>query len=273
MKVGIYFNRNYLSDNINYLEQISQLLSDSGSECVCVKNFSDLDGLDILLVLGGDGTILMIASECAKRGIKIMGINYGHLGFLAEFEPEKLTSAIALITSGNFSTEKRSMLKIEYGDKRYYALNDLVIQRSTSGNAFSNTINLTAKIDGSTVDNYIADGLIVSTPTGSTAYSLSAGGSILTPDIDAFIMTPICAHSLHSRPIVYSASSTLTICPAESKDSRALLNIIVDGKAVDAVTYFDEIKITKAKRHVEFITSSENDFFDKLLIKLNKWSR
>jgi NAD+ kinase len=273
MNVGIYFNKNYLSDNINYLEQISQLLKNSGCNCVIVNNFADLDKVDILLVLGGDGTILMVAAECAKRGIKIMGINYGHLGFLAEFEPEKLTSAIALITNGNFSTEKRSMLKIEFDGKTYYALNDLVIQRSTFGNAFSNTINLTAKIDGSTVDNYVADGLIISTPTGSTAYSLSAGGSILTPDIDAFIMTPICAHSLHSRPIVFCAQSTLSISPVVGNLNRGLLNIIIDGKAVDAVDNFDEVKVTKAEIYVEFISSTENDFFNKLLIKLNKWSR
>ena len=94
------------------------------------------------------------------------------------------------------------MLEIKCGGDTYLALNDLVIQRSTSGNGFSNTVELRAEIDGYIVDNYLSDGIIISTPTGSTAYSLSAGGSVLTPELNAFIMTPICAHSLHSRPVV-----------------------------------------------------------------------
>lgn len=270
MRAGIYFNKNYFSDNKIHIEKISKSLTDRGIECLTVGNFTDLDGLDVLMVLGGDGTILMVASECAKRNVKIIGINYGHMGFLAEFEPEKLDVAIELVCSGKFRTEKRSMLKIDYADKTFYALNDLVIQRSTSGNAFSNTIDLTAKIDGSTVDNYSADGLIVSTPTGSTAYSLAAGGSILTPDISAFVMTPICAHSLHSRPIVYGDNSVLSL---RQIGNSGVLNIIVDGKAVDSVSDFGEIKVTKADKFVEFISSSETDFFKKLLIKLNIWSK
>jgi NAD+ kinase len=192
------------------------------------------------------------------------------MGFLAEFEPEKLDKALDLVCSQNFKTEKRSMLKIEYCDKVYYALNDLVVQRSTIGNDFSNTVNLTATIDGSVVDNYSADGLIVSTPTGSTAYSLAAGGSILTPDIKAFIMTPICAHSLHSRPIVYSDTSILTI---QQADCRGALNIIIDGKAIEEIVNFKQIKVTKADCYVEFISASDHDFFNKLLIKLNIWSK
>lgn len=270
MMVGIYFNKYYLEDNLIYIDKINKALSSRNIQTVIVDSFSDLDGLDILMVLGGDGTILMVASECAKRGVKIIGINYGHLGFLAEFEPDKLDDAIELVCSGNFKTVKRSMLKIEYIGKTHYALNDLVIQRSTSGNAFSNTINLQAKIDGSVVDNYSADGLIISTPTGSTAYSLSAGGSILTPNISAFIMSPICAHSLHSRPVVYSDSSLLEI---KKMDKRSILNVIVDGVAVDTLTEFDRIKVTKADFAVEFITASEHDFFNKLLIKLSIWSK
>lgn len=270
MRVGIYFNKNYLSDNMVYLEKISKTFKANQVNCIVVNSLDDLKGLDILMVLGGDGTILMVASECARLGVKIIGINYGHLGFLAEFEPDKLDKAIELVCSGDFKTEKRSMLKIEYGNNTFYALNDLVIQRSTSGNAFSNTINLHAEIDGSTVDNYSADGLIVSTPTGSTAYSLAAGGSVLTPDISAFIMTPICAHSLHSRPVVYSDNSTLKIM---QNDRRSVLNIIVDGVAVDASFDFDVIKVTKAEYAVEFITSSEHDFFNKLSIKLSIWSK
>lgn len=268
IRVGLYFKKSYL--NNAYIKSVIAKLSAHINDYVIVKCVNDLDGLDILMVFGGDGTILNIASECARRGIKIIGINYGHIGFLAEFEPEKLDIAIRLICSGKYKLQERSMLKIIHGDKEYLALNDLVIQRCTSGNQFSNTINLSAAIDGSLVDNYTADGLIVSTPTGSTAYSLAAGGSILTPNIDAFIMTPICAHSLHSRPVVYSDKSVLTL---KRTDKRGAINIVIDGISVDCVSDTCTITVKKSDYKVSFITSFEDDFFNKLLIKLNIWSK
>lgn len=268
MTVGLFYKKKYFK-NTDYLDTVVRTLNNKNIQCRVAEDSANLDGLDVLLVFGGDGTILTVASECARRGIKILGINYGHIGFLAEFEPEKLNNALEMLCSGNYSTQKRSLLKINYCGKIYYALNDLVIQRCTSGNAFSNTVNLEAAIDGSTVDNYTADGLIVSTPTGSTAYSLAAGGSILTPDINAFIMTPICAHSLHSRPVVYSDKSTLTIL---RQDDRGALNIIVDGVAEDCLFGDGKIEITRAEFDLEFITSPNRNFFNKLLIKLNKWS-
>ena len=191
MKVGIYYNKNYLKDNLKHVDKITARLNSGGITCSTINNVNELTGIEVLIVLGGDGTILKFASECAKLGIKIMGINYGHIGFLAEFEQEKLDNAIDLICSQKYKTEKRSLIEVNIGGKQFLALNDLVFQRSTYGNKYSNTIDITAEIDGSLVDNYFADGVIVSTPTGSTAYSLAAGGSILTPDLKAFILTPI----------------------------------------------------------------------------------
>lgn len=270
MIVGLYVNKRFLSEKRCYLDKTIDALNKRCVKWKTVNSATELDGLSVLMVFGGDGTILTVASECARRGIKIIGINYGHIGFLAEFEPDKLDCAIELISTGNFLTDKRSMLKIEYADKIFYALNDVVIQRSTCGSAFSNTINLSADIDGSVVDNYSADGLIVSTPTGSTAYSLAAGGSVLTPDINAFILTPVCAHSLHSRPIVYNDQSILTIRP---NGSRGMLNIIVDGVAVEALEDNTSVTVSKADYYVEFITTKDKNFFNKLLIKLNIWSK
>ena len=270
MTVGIYFNKNYLSDNRENVEKISARFAASGAECKVVENFSDLDGLDVLFVLGGDGTILLVASECAARGVKIIGINYGHMGFLAEFEPEKLDDAVELVLSGDYNIQERSMLKVECGESTYYALNDLVIQRSTAGENFTNTVNLHAEIDGTTVDNFSSDGIIISTPTGSTAYSLAAGGSVLAPELNAFILTPICAHSLHSRPVVFSDSSRLSISPVNVK---APLVLSIDGKIVGELKSNGQVKVTKAEKSVEFITASDKNFFNKLLIKLNIWSK
>ncbi len=270
MKAGIYYNISHAAENRQYIDEIIESLTASGIKCRIAEEFCDLDGLDILVVLGGDGTILNVASECARRGVKILGINYGHLGFLTEFEREKIKEAVNLVCGNKFCTQKRSMLEICCGDKVYFALNELVIQRSTSGSGYSNTVNLRADIDGLTVDHFSADGLIIATPTGSTAYSLSAGGSILTPDLNAFIMTPICAHSLHSRPVVYSDKSTLKIIPL---DYNTPINIIVDGKVMGVIGENVTVTVKKSERFVEFITRDKNDFFKKLSIKLNLWSR
>lgn len=270
MNVGIYFNKNYLSENKLYLDKLIPLLKSNGINHRIVDSSIHLDGLDILFVLGGDGTILTVASDCARRGIKLLGINYGHLGFLTEFEPDKISEAVELVSSGKYVIQKRTMLEVQCGADKYYALNDLVIQRSTGGHNFSNTVSLRAQIDGAVVDNYTADGIIVSTPTGSTAYSLSAGGSILTPDINAFIMTPVCAHSLHSKPVVYSDNSVLEVLPLSGKTP---LNIIIDGRIVNVITQSEVIKVKKSGYCSEFITRSDKDFFNKLLAKLSIWSK
>ena len=270
MKVGIYYNKNYLTENLAYIQKIESHFAHYGIICKNISGHSDLDGLDIVLALGGDGTILSIASECARRHVKMLGINYGHLGFLTEYEREKLDDALELVCSGKFTTKKRAMLEIAYGDKKFYALNDFVIQRSTGGQDFSNTVELNAEIDGAMVDRYLSDGVIISTPTGSTAYSLSAGGSILAPDLDAFIMTPICAHSLHSRPVVFNANSVVKITALNTK---RLLNVIVDGKVVDTVNGKICFTVNKSDFAAQFISRGDKDFFDKLSVKLNIWSK
>lgn len=270
MRTGVYINSKYFRDKNEYLSMISSALSDTCVEFIPLGELHRIPELDMLLVLGGDGTILDVVSECALHGVKILGVNCGHLGFLTDFEDNQISDALKLLSEGKFSTFKRDMLEVSYGNNTYYALNEAVIQRSTTGNAFSNTINLRAEIDGSTVDNFIADGLIVSTPTGSTAYSLSAGGAILTPNLEALIMTPICPHSLHSRPIVFSNKSTVKINQSE-KDCA--LNLIVDGKVMETLSGFEAVTVKKSDRTAEFITVTNNNFFDKLLIKLNIWSK
>lgn len=270
MKVGIYINENHKNDLNAYLDKIYAALIPAKIDCLAISDVKDIEGLDILLVLGGDGTILTVAATCAEYGVKILGVNCGHMGFLADYESEQLNQALSVIIGGKFNIVRRSMLEIEYKSEVYYALNEVVIQRCTTGNAFSNTINLHAEIDGSTVDNFSSDGLIISTPTGSTAYSLSAGGSILTPDLNAFIMTPICPHSLHSRPIVFSDKSTVRVNQAEK---NCLLNITVDGKIVKSFDGFETVTVKKSDRFLEFISVDSNNFYDKLLIKLNIWSK
>lgn len=269
MNVGIYSNKDYLSLNNSTIKRIRARLYEVGFACKTVENAAQLDGLEALFVLGGDGTILTVATECARRGIKIIGINYGHIGFLTEYEAEKADEAVELVISGNYKIMTRSLLEVDFGEKRL-ALNDFVVQRNTGGAQYSNTVSIRAEIDGSTVDNFSADGIIVGTPTGSTAYSLSAGGSVLTPDIKAFTLTPVCAHSLHSRPIVFSDDSVITITP---ESSREPLVMSVDGKVVGKLPVGERVTVRKSVYSAEFITKGEEDFFKKLLIKLSIWSK
>lgn len=269
MNVGIYSNQKYLDrDNGNILRIKEQFLK-AGCSCRYVEKIADIDGLDVLFVLGGDGTILTVAPKCATCGVKIIGINYGHIGFLTEFESDRIDDAVSLVIEGNYKLQKRALLEVSHGES-VLALNEVAIQRNTGASNFSNTVTIHAEIDGTTVDNFCADGIIVGTPTGSTAYSLSAGGSVMSPDLHAFSLTPICAHSLHSRPVVFGDESTVTISPVSCREP---LVIIVDGKVVGKLPAGERIEIKKSRFFAEFITKGEEDFFKKLLIKLSIWSK
>lgn len=268
MKVGVFCNR-----AIKKYEPIQkELIRVLKEEKIAYRVFYSVEEIavpvDVLIVLGGDGTILKVAIEAGRRGIRLLGINAGNLGFLTEFEGEQSCEAAALLR-GPSETEKRSVLEISVNGNKFFALNEAVFHRHLNEEADNSVVAVKAEIDGKKVDNFIGDGVIVSTPTGSTAYSLSAGGPILTPDISAFILTPICAHSLHNRPIVYADSSEMRIILPDGGTSLALY---CDGRHIGTVHAEDTVFLRKADFCVEFIKRKNNNFFDKLLIKLNKWS-
>ena len=268
MKVGVYWNRatkKLLSVRVALIEA----LRGAG---IPFAEFAEVDvigGVDVLVVLGGDGTILKVAIEAGRRGIRVLGINAGNLGFLTEFEGDQVQEAVRLL-SGKYDTERRSVLEVVVNGNSFYALNEAVFQRRYEPEADDNVVAVCAEIDGKKVDEFVGDGIIISTPTGSTAYSLSAGGSILTPGIAAFILTPVCAHSLHNRPIVYADSSLLRVRLSER---RAGVALYCDGKPVGDLHYGDKILLKKADFGVEFIKNKDSNFFDRLLFKLNKWSK
>lgn len=266
MKVGIFCNTSAkrFADICTRLEQILQ------ERKIAYRIFYAVDEIvdsDVLFVLGGDGTILKVAIAAGKKGIDLVGINAGNLGFLTEFEGEQVREAVELI-SGNYMTEERTVLEVQFGEKKFYALNDAVLQRAYSAEADNNVISVTAEIDGNKVDEFVGDGVIVSTPTGSTAYSLSAGGSVLAPGIGAFILTPVCTHSLHNRPIVYSDASTMRV--RLNEDTHA--DLFCDGAFACAVVPGEEVVVRRAPFGVRFIVRPDSNFFAKLLYKLNKWS-
>jgi NAD+ kinase len=222
---------------------------------------------DILIVFGGDGTILEAARRAAKRGTPILGINLGRLGYMAELELSELELLDKLFT-GEYELEKRSMLRVELfsgSELRSfcYALNDAVI----SNGSVSRMIDLELSEGGVPVTTYRADGLIVATPTGSTAYSMSAGGAIVDPRVECFCVTPICPHSFAARPMIFSDSSVLevrNICAREK-----MLYLTVDGRMNFELYRNQTVRITKSNLQTSLIRLKKCGFYRKLRQKMN----
>ena len=234
-------------------------------------NVSDrpAQGVDALVVLGGDGTILRAVPEAAAADIPILGVNLGRVGFLAEVEPEQLRDAFARLQTDRYRVEHRMMLEILIeGHESIYALNEVVLSRGTC----ARMVGFDAYVGDALVDHYIADGLVLSAPTGSTAYSLSAGGPIVSPDVSCFILSPICPHSLQSRPIVLSDKETVTL-GINAGEPREGMVVCVDGQRTYAVHNHECVRIRRAVTDARFIRfQSERNFFTLLRSKLSQWS-
>ena len=210
---------------------------------------------DFAFVIGGDGTILKAGRFYADYDIPIFGINLGRLGFLSQTLPSELEKSIAKIVNNNYRVEKRLMLS----SGGYKALNDFVIKSGVSGRAS----RFALEIDNKFVCEYLADGIIISTPTGSTAYGMAAGGPILTPDIDVVTVVPICPHTFTARPIVVSADSEIKVLPVEN----AKYNVYADGQI--AFTIDKELSIVKSDKMAQLALLPENDFYTVLRNKLH----
>ena len=220
----------------------------------------------MVLVIGGDGTMLRAARTVYSKEIPILGINQGYLGFLTEVEVEHLDKAIAQLLSGNYQVERRMMLNAAvYRDgvciADVNALNDMVVTKG----ALSRIIRTELYLDEELVERHYGDGLIFSTPTGSTGYSLSAGGPIVYPSIDVCIMAPICSHSLISRPVIFSPEHTLTV-RMESVSTPAMLT--VDGQNGVELQQGDLIHIRKAEHDTCLVVLEQRNFFAVLQGKL-----
>lgn len=225
--------------------------------------------LAYVIVLGGDGTLLSAARAVAKSGIPIVGVNLGALGFLAEVPLEELYYTLDRIDRAAFSFDVRSMVHCEVRRRdsviaTYHALNDVVVGKGT----IARLNHCDVFIDGTFVSRYQADSLIISTPTGSTAYSLAAGGPILMPDVDSFVITPVSAHSLTHRPLVVRDSSQIEIV-VMTGDEEAYLSI--DGQAGMPMLDGDRVRCKKSDYQVKLL-HTKGTFFDVLHSKL-KWGQ
>lgn len=222
------------------------------------------DGADLVLALGGDGTIIHAAKYAARYGMAVLGINCGHLGFMAGMEADDL-SALDSLCDGSFDVSHRMMLEITVhkaeGDCILYALNEAVISR---GNP-SRMIRLSVFSDERPVVSYCADGVIVATPTGSTAYSLSAGGPIVDPAVNCLLVTPICPHSLHTRPYIFGADAQLTVKP-ESEGREVYLT--VDGEEAVSLARGDTVTVRRSALCARIIQLRSTAFYEVLDRKL-----
>jgi len=219
---------------------------------------------EMLLAMGGDGTMLRAARIVGRSGKPVLGINLGSLGFLTEISLEDLYPTLERVLAGDYRLEHRMVLEavVERSGQTFYALNDAVIR------APSRIVEMEVTLDGQYVSNYMADGLIVSTPTGSTAYSLACGGPILHPTMETLVVTPICPHTLAIRPMIVSASQTVE-ATVHCKMEEPL--ITADGQVSQNILSGDRIAFRKASHTIPLVRTTGKTFYEILRAKL-KWA-
>lgn len=220
-------------------------------------------GLDAVLTLGGDGTLLAGARLAGPHGIPVIGCNLGDLGFLTAGPAERLEEMLERVAAGECIEEPRLALDVQCGDRAWYALNDAVVHKG----GLARLLRVRVWVDGDEVGQYSADGIIVSTATGSTAYSLSAGGPILHPGLDALVATPICPHTLAIRPLVVRADSTIAIEILSGMEGSL---VTVDGQSGGDLAHGDRVTIRRSPNDVRLLRLPDGNFFTVLRQKL-RW--
>ena len=228
--------------------------------------------VDVILVFGGDGTVLRALDSYVSCNIPMLGVNLGRMGFLLETQPDELAAALDLLKAGRYEIERRMMLRVEgYCCGRpicAYATNEVSVSRGLS----QRMIAMDAYVGDMLVDHYIADGLVLSSPTGSTAYSLSAGGPIIAPDVQCLLLNPICPHTLTARPIVLSAKERVRL-RINMKEMREGIQLSVDGQAVCQMRNLEEVSVIRSPHDALLIRfGRERNYFSLLKDKLSQWS-
>lgn len=266
-KVGIITNN--LSERSLEFARTLETWLDSKS-IIYRKNSVDSD-LDILITLGGDGTLLRIAEQAARHSIPVVGVNLGNLGFLTELTEQDAIPALEQILNGPIAVENRMMLKtclLDSNNNRKsdyrYSLNEVVITKDT----LDRLLSLQTSVNGDLITTYKADGLIFSTATGSTAYSLSAGGPLVHPGLATILVTPICPFMLSSRPIILPADQTFSTCFAPNS-SNTSARIIIDGQSGWKLNQQDTLLIEQAEHPLQLLAASNQSYFQVLCNKLH----
>ncbi|MBN2344862.1 MAG: NAD(+)/NADH kinase [Candidatus Aminicenantes bacterium] len=258
----------YLQQAISVLEEygLAYVLEKTAAELLRRPSFCVREDIaaqaDLIVVLGGDGTFLSVARQAAEAQVPVAGFNLGTLGFLTAMKKEKLAEELGLILEGRAVVSRRKLLQVDFKGRSHTALNDVVVNKGT----IARIIKLLLTIDGTTVAEVKADGLILSTPTGSTAYSISAGGPIVSPEVNGIVITPICPHSLTFRPLVV---------PDASKISVQLLTphmdtfVTVDGQMAMPFNFEESIQVRTHHKPLSMLLAPGTSYFRLLYEKLN----
>ena len=275
-RVIVITNRSKDPDH-KFTKDVSDILTRFGCEAVQTENAKDINAInraDLIIWLGGDGTIMNSAHTAALMEIPIMGVNLGRIGYIAELEPDEI-SMIERLFAGDFTIENRMMLSagkaayaqsLDSGDGTAHvcALNDVVVTNA----AVSRIADFELRCGGNTVNRYRADGIIIATPTGSTAYSMSAGGPVIDPNLDCICATPICSHSLSTKPLIFSGNTELEIIN-NSRDKSDMC-VTLDGGESFAIGHEESVFITKSKITTKLIRLKKDGFFNILSKKMSE---
>lgn len=266
-------------------QQLKNLLESLGGECILVKDrfiengddtFMDYHDIpedtDCIIILGGDGTLIQAAIDMYQFKIPFLGVNLGTLGFLTEIEVENLERDLKKLLETGGRIEKRMLLKGKISAqgvlKEELALNDFVISKA----GLCRLITLDVYVNDEWIDTYVADGLIISSPTGSTGYNLSAGGPVLVPEVPAMIITPICPHSLNKRSLVVSSRDKIKVVVGQSKSVRDEAVVIPDGSCTEYLVTGDVIEIYPAEDTVQLVRLKDMSLLGRLRQKLGRES-
>lgn len=265
------------------LRQLVKYLDERGVEVMfdeaCTEHFPDTHharysraelpkNVDLVIVVGGDGTLLAAGREAAPLGIPLLGINLGRLGFMVDVWPEEMADTLDKVLAGEYVRENRLMLDATLGNEMdtSVALNEAVVRNKD----FARVLEFDTYLDGNFISHHRADGLIISTPTGSTAYALSGGGPVLHPSMNALTLVPICPHTLSDRPIVVDASHHVEVVIAEGQSNQAL--VTCDGQWNQTLAPGERVKIVQSQHHLQLIHPPGYDYFSILRNKL-RWGR
>lgn len=277
MKVGIVAHP-HKEASPKALGKVSRVLSERGFEVVLEAETAGLvgqvgvedicAGVDMVISLGGDGTLLETVHRMTDRSVPVAGVNIGTLGFLTTCTDEEIDQLAEVLERGEQSVVDRVVLSVrvrdESGEVRdYLALNEVALMRGETGRL----VALDARVDGELLNHYRADGLIVATPTGSTAYSLAAGGPLISPQAGVFVLTPICPHSMSNRSLVVADDATIEIFPGGGSDERVLF--AVDGRAVLPLGEGGVVTVTKAAQPLQLVRMPDHSFYETLRRKLH----
>ena len=250
-----------------HLHQV-ELFCPTASQAFAVNDIANTDfsDVDMAFVLGGDGTLLTAGRIMSAWGVPLLGVNMGRVGFLAELEPEELLPAIKVLKDGHYHIEQRIMLQcsvLRHSQEvdSCLAFNDVVINNG----AYARIVDLELRIDGEDIHSYMADGIIISTPTGSTGYSFSAGGPVVMPAMDVIVIVPICPHSFFSRPIVVSPQSVVEVACRNFNDTTTLF---ADGQYRANIQIDDLLRVTVSDRKVYMVRLGVGSPFKRLKSKI-----